>query len=204
MQIVDVKAASFSHDESDLNDEEYQKTAKQCYVVTLAPAVNGVPVLLIDAATQLSTDDPNVVYPEEPEYNSAADQEKLYIYVDDTGIVRFQWTNPSEATSVMSANVTLKSFDEIMEQAKKNMFYKVYTDRGTTVNVQINSVRLSMMRIMRKDKPGEYMMVPVWDFLGNREAFYDGESQGWLPFGDQSYATINAIDGSSINREWGY
>ena len=61
-----------------------------------------------------------------------------------------------------------------------------------------------MMRIMRQDKPGEYLMVPVWDFIGNRETIYDGQSQGWLPFGDQSYVTINAIDGSVVHRDWGY
>ena len=27
------------------------------------------------------------------------------------------------------------------------------------------------MRIMKKDEPGQYMLVPVWDFIGNREQF---------------------------------
>jgi hypothetical protein len=60
-----------------------------------------------------------------------------------------------------------------------------------------------MMRIMRKDKPGEYLMVPVWDFIGNNSSGLAGH-EDWLPFGDQSYVTINAIDRSMINRDWGY
>ena len=61
-----------------------------------------------------------------------------------------------------------------------------------------------MMRIMRKNKLGEYLTVPVWDFIGIHQNLREGAEPYTSPSGDQSYVTINAIDGSSIRRDWGY
>ena len=141
--------------------------------------------------------------PKEPEYADVVRPEWLFIQVDDTGIVDMQWTAPFEEDGVLSQNVTLLSFKEIVQKAKDNMFFQGYSASNCTAHVHITRIELGMMRIMRKNRPGAYMMVPVWDFIGNREQTVYGETE-WLPFGDQSYVTINAIDGSHINREWGY
>ena len=125
------------------------------------------------------------------------------IWVDDTGIVRFEWTNPAEITSVLSEHVTLMPFDQVVARAKDNMFYKVYTAYDSQENIKISDVTLSMMRVMKKDAPDTFMMVPVWDFIGTSTSIFEGESYE-SSFGDQSYVTINAIDGSWISRDWGY
>lgn len=204
MQIESVGASAYYKDISDRNDADYALTAPQCYVFTLVREIQGIPVPLIGPSVQLSTDDPNVSYPEQPDFNYIAEPECLLIYVDDTGIVQFIWSNPVEVTSVMSAQVTLMPFEDIVQNAKDNMFYKVYTAYDDQVEIEITSVRLSMMRIMRKDSPGESLLVPVWDFIGTQRNITDGQPGEWSSFGDRSYVTINAIDGSSINREWGY
>jgi hypothetical protein len=160
-------------------------------------------VLRIEGSTSLSTDDPDVAAPEEPDYNLVREPESLRILVDDTGVVGFDWTNPSAVGDVMSEHVPLIPFEDVVQKAKDNMFYKNYTAYGSTAEIKITSINLGMMRIMRKDKPGEFLMVPVWDFIGNHRDIIEG-SDDWLPFGDQSYVTINAIDGSWINRDWGY
>jgi len=84
------------------------------------------------------------------------------------------------------------------------MFYKNYTAYGSKAEIGINTIKLGMMRVMKKNEPGKYLYVPVWDFLGNRTDMDETGRTHALPFGDQSYATINAIDGSFINRDWGY
>ncbi len=204
MQIESVGASTFYKDINDRNDKDYKETAPQCYVFTLVRKIQGIPVASIEPSVELSTDDPNVTYQEQPDYEYIADPEYLLIYVDDTGIVQFIWSNPIEITSVMSAQVTLTPFEDIVKHAKDNMFFKVYTAYDDKVEISITSIRLSMMRIMRKDSPGESLLVPVWDFIGNTRDITDDQTGEWSSFKDQSFVTINAIDGSNINRDWGY
>jgi len=184
-------------------DLSFAPTDKQCYSFSFARMYRNIPVTNVQASVSLSTDDPDVPDYPESEYTRVYDPERLTVYVDDTGVVEFYWYHPDEEESVLSQNVGLKQFDEIVQKAKDNIFFKNYTAYGSECHIHITSIELGMMRVMKKDAPGEYMMIPVWDFIGNHEHIMDGESH-WLPFGDQSYVTINAIDGSHINRDWGY
>lgn len=203
MQIDSASLATLYRDMNDYSDKEYLKTAKQCYVFSIQRLIGGVPVYNIQGSTENMTSDPTVPAPKEPEYTNVLGAERMVILVDDTGIIQFSWENPAETVSTISEHVNLKKYSEIIKRAKDNIFFKNYTDSTTKANIKITSIKLGMMRIMRKDKPGEYLLVPVWDFIGNREQIIDGKSD-WLSFGDESYVTINAIDGSFINRSWGY
>lgn len=184
-------------------DLSFVQTDKQCYSFSYTRMYRGIPVTNVEASVSLGTDDPDVSDYPEAEYTKVYDSERLTVYVDDTGVVELYWYHPDEEESVLSQNVELKPFNEIIKKAKDNIFFKNYTAYGSKCNIYITCIKLGMMRIMSKDAPGEYMMVPVWDFIGNHEHIMDGESH-WLDFGDQSYVTINAIDGSHINRDWGY
>jgi beta-lactamase regulating signal transducer with metallopeptidase domain len=204
MRVESVEIATFCRDFNDKNDKEYLKTAGQCYQFVIHRMVRGIPMVPVKASTRNDGDDPSIPASPEPDYNYTFDQEEIDLYVDDTGVVRFEWSDPVEEDAVLSEHVDLKKFGDIMKSAKKNMFFKNYGASNTKVHIAINKIRLSMMCIMQKDKPGKYLLVPVWDFIGNREDSYKDGPMEWLPFGDQSYATINAIDGSLINRDWGY
>lgn len=49
------------------------------------------------------------------------------------------------------------------------------------------------------------LMVPVWDFIGGFDAItddYNVKNNG--EYSNQSFMTINAIDGTIIDRELGY
>lgn len=184
-------------------DLSFTPTDKQCYSFSFTRMYRSIPVTNVQASVSLGTDDPDVPDYPEPEYTRVYDPERLTVYVDDTGVVELYWYHPDVEESVLSQNVGLKPFDEIVKKAKDSIFYKNYTAYGSECHIHITSIELGMMRVMKKDAPGEYMMVPIWDFIGNHEHIMDGESH-WLDFGDQSYVTINAIDGSHINRDWGY
>lgn len=65
------------------------------------------------------------------------------------------------------------------------------------------------MNLLQTANPG--VLVPVWDFFGSFEGFYTEEQQAQgapETFGNydtnMSYLTINAIDGSVIDRGLGY
>lgn len=204
MQIANVQAQNFLITRDDINDKEYLKTANQCYVFTLTKTVKSIPVLLINTSVPLDSDDPNAPAHQEPEYTSISDPEHINAYVDDTGIVRFEWFEPTDISSILSDQVTLLPFKDIAERAKNNIFYKNYTAYGSTADITIIRIELNMMRIMRKDKPGEYLIVPVWDFIGDVQKSTDSELSRQSPPEEMSFVTINAIDGSWINRSWGY
>jgi hypothetical protein len=57
----------------------------------------------------------------------------------------------------------------------------------------------------KKDNPDHLMLVPVWDFLGTR-IWKDTNSGKDVSSGNVnlSFLTINAIDGSVIDRNLGY
>ena len=177
---------------------------KQCYVFLLERNFHGIPVTCIAESTANDGDDPSIPKSEEPNYDYVVEAERLEINVDDTGIIRFEWHNPIQEEKTLAAHVNLMNFADIVAKAKDYMFYKTYSDSRTKAAIHITSIKLGMMRITQKDKPGEYLMAPVWDFIGNREQTVDNGSPEWLTFGDQSYVTVNAIDGSFIHRDWGY
>lgn len=102
-----------------------------------------------------------------------------------------------------NANVSLLSFDDIMKIFQKQIFMNVYLDTGYPETMHITNIRLSYMR-MRKPDSKDYYLLPVWDFLGycTDEDVDDLMSRSW--YENQSFLTINAIDGSIIDRNVGY
>ena len=69
-------------------------------------------------------------------------------------------------------------------------------------NITVTAVRLGLMRIIEKDNNDTAYLVPVWDFFGT----YDSDG-GTLVIGEDGYETlltINAVDGSVIDRTLGY
>ena len=76
--------------------------------------------------------------------------------------------------------------------------------------MNIERIELGLMRIAQ---PGsdEYLVVPVWDFYGStilsseRASYTDEEYwQKINHFYGRSFLTVNAIDGSIIDRKMGY
>mgnify|MGYP005831456645 FL=1 len=63
----------------------------------------------------------------------------------------------------------------------------------------IHEVKLGLMRITEQNSKDTGLIIPVWDFMGTyeeKETFFDDTYTSLL--------TINAIDGSIIDRGLGY
>ena len=81
-----------------------------------------------------------------------------------------------------------------------------YEQSYSDIRVQIMEIRLGYMYTLQKNTPGEYVLTPVWDFVGTVE--YRRQKNGKItaessePF--KSRLTINAIDGTVIDRDYGY
>jgi hypothetical protein len=147
-------------------------------------------------------------------FNKIIEAESIFVIVDDRGIVTFNWRYPSDLTHTIADDVPLLPFDQIEDTFKKFMKYKFsWTPTGDTVpdkvklNIDINKVELNLMVTAEKDSLDTYLLVPVWDFIGditypNKVVCTNGEELE--PGYGLGILTINAIDGTVIDRRQGY
>jgi beta-lactamase regulating signal transducer with metallopeptidase domain len=138
-----------------------------------------------------------------PDYAPVLSPEQVIIWVDDSGVIRFHWTNPTKMGRILSENVSIKGFEEVKELFRRQIFYHAYTPtvEGYTTAIKIEKAVLSYFLQPVKDEPHQYRAIPVWDFIG--VDFDNGET----PYRDSyeyTYLTLNAIDGSVIDRSLGY
>lgn len=142
--------------------------------------------------------------------NDTMGYESLEIVVNKDGIQLIELLNWSEVTGTEVENVELKSFPEISQVFEKMLKVK-NSDLGSymsRINYQVKEVRLGYTRIY---DPGsdvtKGLLVPVWDFFGGQEGTYISEGEEYQsaeadPY--QSFLTVNAIDGTIIDRGLGY
>ena len=98
------------------------------------------------------------------------------------------------------------SFDEIQSVFTKMMpITNAYTsDESISITFNITRVQLGLMRITEKDSTDTALLIPVWDFFGTY-TMNVGEGDSSVNHDtNTSRLTINAIDGSIIDRSLGY
>lgn len=143
-------------------------------------------------------------------YTKQTTNEMIKICVDDTGVTDFIWRGPYEVIDQPVDNVKLLPFSSIKEQFKKYASkYESILSRemgidpysNERIDFRVNRITLSYMRILVRDNKDEFLLIPVWDFYGSR--IVDGkEVLGFSP--NHSILTINAIDGTIVDRYKGY
>lgn len=134
--------------------------------------------------------------------------ERLDLVYDSEGFASFNWVDPYQIEKVSDEYVFLLPFSEIQDIFEE-MILKKYGDIYGDVDKMnleffIDEVRLGYMRVFEKGSPMEGEMVPVWDFIGT-EVFYPAGKEPMedaLPYA--SRLTINAMDGTIIDRDLGY
>ena len=145
------------------------------------------------------------------EYDDPVLPEKAEVLVRNGKVVALNWYNIVENVRTENENVELLPFDRILEIFKKQIFRSIYLDEGEgsewSYTMVVERICLSYMKVKKKDAPNERYLLPVWDFMGYdyNEAFGDSDLPGhraW--FSGQSLLTVNAIDGSIIDRDAGY
>lgn len=121
--------------------------------------------------------------------------------INDDGIIDFRYETPIEITDTVVEKSALKSFDEVKDIFEQ-MAPVTYASNDDMQKVEINIDRvvLGYARISEPDSYDTGLMVPVWDFIGTKKYIYDG----YYSKEYKSILTINAIDGTVINRELGY
>jgi len=164
--------------------------------------LNGIPVSYVydqGGADMYHLNSQMLLYAPVPPY------EKLFIDVGENGIFQIQLQYPLRIGDV-TGEATLQPFDQIMEVFSRiaplsiaaiEMDSKI-GDQYVN-NLYIKKILLGYMCTMDRDHPERHLLIPVWDFYGNREY-----SEDYYDFDNQSLFTINAIDGTVIDRNYGY
>ena len=141
--------------------------------------------------------------------------ERITIYVNENGVVYFSWQNPYSEPEIQTADSQLMSFSDVSDIfAKmimvKNSNQKVINDKNGFVvinSIDIDKVSLNMMRIRDKNNYEQGLLVPVWDFWGTISYELEDEAYRDVVYNGKYYSihlTVNAIDGTIIDRELGY
>ena len=157
---------------------------------------------------------PGTASPEDESFSGTWMYEYITLDITKDGLKCFQWFSPHTEPELLLEDAQLLPFDRIAELFSKMIMVKnndvLYVNERngfTTIrNYQINKAKLTLMRIRSKENVEEGLLVPVWDFWGTAHYEYDG----WDNYGftgdnvERIVLTINAVDGSVIDRELGY
>ena len=124
--------------------------------------------------------------------------ESISFIVTDDGVVQFEMSNLLEVHEVVTEYTKMKDFEDIMDIFKK-MILIVHANvpEGELRKMEIDRMELGLMRILEPNTLDSGVVVPVWDFYGRLQ----GEE---YEDHDKIYLTINAIDGSIVDRRLGY
>lgn len=142
--------------------------------------------------------------------------EAISIIVSEEGIEQVELRNINEIGEIKQNNPVLLSYEEILEKYEDMMLIQcaqIPDDEDYTRHIVVEQVVLSYMRLTEAGT-GNYLLVPVWDFLGKdwdtdysvgyigaNGEFQEACGMVWSPL---PLLTINAMDGSVIDRTMGY
>lgn len=171
------------------------------YNIKLEKLLGNIPINQLMAAPELQEEGNQAYAPE-------LTDESLSIQIDDTGVIGIDWVSPYKIIQEINDNVKIIGFDEVKDIFKKDMNFKKWRpdDSDNKEIVEITDIYLGMMLIKEQNNNDSILAIPVWDFAGvsySSEKADDAEFIKQLKNGNalqMSYLTINAIDGSSINR----
>ncbi len=142
-------------------------------------------------------------------------QYRAEVGVRDGKVVSIGLEGMHSITGCVNDNVQLLPFEKVIEIFKEQIAYHYFTgdyedpDSGKGETLHITDIRLSMMRVRKKDSPEEFYLLPVWDFTGYFESAMwpiapEDLEREKLWGASLSYLTINAVDGTIIDRNKGY
>lgn len=195
-----------------------------------APTVNGFPIA--GARQDITQTHDGTVYQDYQYWDYACKDsenpdtvswylENILLDVGKDGVLCFAWTAPSTQPVVQQPQSALLPFEEIASIANTMLPEVIvgpketpltqldqYNGFDTRMDVDITKVSLSLMRI-RDNGSLQGTIVPVWDFWGTSD-WYDAEPNAYgyqekgMNYDFQPMLTLNAVDGTVVDRQLGY
>lgn len=142
----------------------------------------------------------------------------VYGFRNSNGIIYFEWVSPIAAGRLLNADVPLLPFEEVMQRFRSSIAAS-YLPINTVGNVDeyrltIDRIEFGYTRVAMPDRQSVGMLVPSWGFYGVEKDYYrnaaatqqilDEDNCHMQDTPGHCFLTINAIDGSVIDRMVGY
>ncbi|HCT91901.1 MAG TPA: hypothetical protein DF613_11075 [Lachnospiraceae bacterium] len=189
------------------NQETKGAGAYTAFQFQYARVIDGIPVATT-ASDYVSDDETALVWP----------YEKINVVVSEAGIQQINWDSPVSLDESVANDVPILPFDEAKavfeELAPLSHEGKIeqHSDENCSVSmdVHVNQVRLSLMRVKNDGSKRQGLYVPAWIFYGTETTHWhyqdpgiDGdepttESTPWIVL------AVNAVDGTVIDQVEGY
>ncbi len=143
------------------------------------------------------------------------DAESLCIKIQNGIVVKAGWTNPSEIKSVDNGNSEMLPWEQIkqifLSAMEDIMTLKPYEKAAGTnayarpegTEVVINRVELGYTKLLTVGTTDDYKLIPTWMFMGYEKYGEHRPKEGVNTGAEMCFVTINAIDGTVIDRGQG-
>lgn len=172
------------------------------YYVEFLPQYNGI--LCYPGITEHGSDTGRQSAGYETDYTMELPSERVFVMVRDGSVVGLDYDMPMEILRTDNENVTLLPFQKIMEIFRSHVFLNYYLDRidgkDGEETFHVTAVRLCYA-LTRKADSDEFYLMPVWDFALDTRTY--SEDGAWS-YKTSCILSINAVDGSVVDRQVGY
>jgi len=168
------------------------------YEFIFTRTVNGVDTTFTNDVYAAPPDDPNSM-------TRPWGYEHIRVFIDDAGVACLLINDPHQIEETVSEQTTVLPFSDIA-QVFEHMIQTKYSsvDLDKKTEVYIEKVELGLCRIFEKGESNSGLLVPAWDFMGTLTESSPSRSFTYGRDGYHCLLTINAIDGSIIDRGMGY
>ncbi|HML69191.1 MAG TPA: DUF6034 family protein [Clostridia bacterium] len=138
-----------------------------------------------------------LAYPEE-EYAASWPAEQITVFVDETGVKQFSWSNAKEISGIANENVQLESFSNIQRSIRNALKFSLswFNDEKTYENskLEVLVTRIALTRCIQR-MPGDENIAyfaPAWAvFVTTKQSIEDGI--------EPTILVVSAIDNTYIN-----
>ncbi len=131
---------------------------------------------------------------------SGVESDSVYVTVDEEGVSRVSWDSALQQSDIIDEYTEILSFEQIISVFEDDIL-QLY-ESESDLEIVINKISLSMLPV-NAEGSDDIIAVPVWDFRGydyDPNDTEEMERESKYNVDKTSYFTINALDGSLINR----
>ena len=142
----------------------------ECYEAIIYKCINSVYIPLITGYQGKESE--SMVAPDIP-------VEQIKVYIDEKGVIKFLWMEPTDIVEIVNQNVAMLDFEAI-KQMFIQQFFNVYSYKASEdiayFKYNIDKIELSLAMLVKPDNIEEYIAIPTWDFYGEKLTKYTGET----------------------------
>ena len=168
---------------------------QQCHMFFFTRVIEGIPITYTEFDSHAIPDDES--------FNRIPSSEYIIIAVDDEGVALFDWRGMTDVADVQQHEVDLVAFDDVVNSATQHMKNKfAMNENKEKYTVEISRVVFGYMNVLQKNNNDYNLLIPVWDFFGTVNIGGSASAKEYA--GYDSVVTVNALNGSIIDRNLGY